>query len=40
MGDPDPVGTVRAAVAPEQQDKVLGGTLARLLCLDPGCSCS
>jgi aminocarboxymuconate-semialdehyde decarboxylase len=39
MGDVDPVGTVRAAVAPEHQDKVLGGTLQRLLCLDAGCGC-
>jgi aminocarboxymuconate-semialdehyde decarboxylase len=34
MGDVDPVGTVRAAIAPEHQDKVLGGTLARLIGLD------
>jgi aminocarboxymuconate-semialdehyde decarboxylase len=39
MGDPDPVATVRAAVAPEHQDKVLGGTLRRLLCLEPACGC-
>jgi aminocarboxymuconate-semialdehyde decarboxylase len=37
MGDPDPVGTVTAAIAPEHQDKVLGGTIARLLCLDSAC---
>ena len=40
MGDPDPVGTVKAAIAPEHQDGVLGGTLARLLCLDSACACS
>jgi aminocarboxymuconate-semialdehyde decarboxylase len=40
MGDPDPVATARAAVAPEHQDKVLGGTIARLMCLDPACACS
>jgi len=40
MGDPDPVATVRAAVAPEHHDKVLGGTLQRLLCLDPACGCA
>jgi aminocarboxymuconate-semialdehyde decarboxylase len=40
MGDPDPVGTVKAAVAPEDHAKVLGGTLAGLMCLDAACSCS
>jgi aminocarboxymuconate-semialdehyde decarboxylase len=40
MGDPDPVATVRAAVAPEHHDKVLGGTLQRLLCLDAACGCA
>jgi aminocarboxymuconate-semialdehyde decarboxylase len=39
MGDVDPVGTVKAAVAPEHQAKVLGGTLQRLLCLDVACGC-
>ena len=39
MGEVDPVGTVRAAIVPEHQDKVLGGTLQRLLCLDPACGC-
>jgi aminocarboxymuconate-semialdehyde decarboxylase len=39
MGDVDPVGTVRAAIAPEHQENVLGGTLRRLLCLDPACGC-
>jgi hypothetical protein len=35
----DPVGTVKAAIAPEHQAKVLGGTLQRLLCLGPACGC-
>jgi aminocarboxymuconate-semialdehyde decarboxylase len=39
MGDLDPVATVRAALAPEHHDKVLGGTLQRLLCVDPACGC-
>jgi len=39
MGDVDPVGTVRAAVAPEHHAMVLGGTLQRLLCLDADCRC-
>jgi aminocarboxymuconate-semialdehyde decarboxylase len=39
MGDPDPVATVRAGIAPEHHDKVLGGTLQRLMCLDPACGC-
>ena len=39
MGDIDPVGTVKAAVAPEHHDMVLGGTLKRLLCLDGSCGC-
>ena len=33
------VGTMKAAVAPEHQEQVLGGTLQRLLCLDPACGC-
>jgi aminocarboxymuconate-semialdehyde decarboxylase len=37
MGDVDPVGTVRAALAPEHHAMVLGGTLQRLLCLDTAC---
>lgn len=40
MGDVDPVGTVKAAVAPQDQAKVLGGTLQRLLCFDPACGCA
>jgi aminocarboxymuconate-semialdehyde decarboxylase len=40
MGDVDPVGTVKAAVAPEHQEMVLGGTLRRLLCLDAACGCA
>ncbi len=40
MGDPDPVGTVRAALAPAHHDKVLGGTIAGLMCLDSTCTCS
>jgi len=40
MGNPDPVATVRAAVAPEHQEAVLGGTISLLMCLDPRCSCS
>ncbi len=40
MGDVDPVGTVKAALAPEHQEKVLGGTLQHLLCLDPACGCA
>jgi aminocarboxymuconate-semialdehyde decarboxylase len=39
MGDVDPVATVKAAVAPEHQDAVLGGTLQRLLCLKGACGC-
>jgi aminocarboxymuconate-semialdehyde decarboxylase len=39
MGDVDPVATVKAAVAPEHQDAVLGGTLQRLLCLEGACGC-
>jgi len=39
MGDVDPVGTVKAAIAPEHQERVLGGTLQRLLCLDPARGC-
>jgi aminocarboxymuconate-semialdehyde decarboxylase len=37
MGDPDPVATVKAAVAAEHQENVLGGTLRRLMCLDAAC---
>jgi aminocarboxymuconate-semialdehyde decarboxylase len=40
MGDVDPVGTVKAAVAPEHQEMVLGGTLRKLLCLDGTCGCA
>jgi aminocarboxymuconate-semialdehyde decarboxylase len=39
MADPDPVANVKAAVAAEYQDAVLGGTAARLLCTTPGCGC-
>jgi aminocarboxymuconate-semialdehyde decarboxylase len=40
MGDVDPVGTVKAAVAPQDQAKVLGGTLQSLLCLNSACGCA
>jgi hypothetical protein len=40
MGDVDPVGTVRAALAPEHHAMVLGGTLQRLICLDSACGCT
>ena len=36
MNDPDPVASVRAGIAPEWQDSVLGGLAARLLGLDAG----
>jgi aminocarboxymuconate-semialdehyde decarboxylase len=39
MGDPDPVGTVRQAIAAPHLDGVLGGTLQRLMGLAPRCGC-
>jgi aminocarboxymuconate-semialdehyde decarboxylase len=34
MNDPDPVGSVKAGLAPEFQERVMGGTAIRLLGLD------
>ena len=39
MADPYPVANVKAAVAPEHQEAVLGGTAAGILCHDSGCGC-
>jgi hypothetical protein len=39
MADMDPVANVKAAVAPEHQEAVLGGTAAGILCHDGGCGC-
>jgi len=40
MSDPDPVPTVKAALAPEHHDAVLGGTVQKLMCLSPACGCN
>jgi aminocarboxymuconate-semialdehyde decarboxylase len=40
MGEVDPVGTVKAALPRQQQEAVLGGTLQRILCLNPACGCN
>ena len=39
MGEVDPVATVTAAVPAEHRDAVLGGTVQRILCVDPTCGC-
>jgi aminocarboxymuconate-semialdehyde decarboxylase len=39
MADMDPVANVKAAVAPEHQEAVLGGTAAGILCHESGCGC-
>jgi aminocarboxymuconate-semialdehyde decarboxylase len=39
MGDPDPVASVRAAVAEKDQAAVLGGTVQKIMCLNPACRC-
>jgi aminocarboxymuconate-semialdehyde decarboxylase len=39
MGEVDPVATVKAAVSPEHQEAVLGGTVQRILCVEPVCGC-
>lgn len=39
MADPDPAGTVRAAISGAALDGVLGGTTQKLLCLSPSCGC-
>jgi aminocarboxymuconate-semialdehyde decarboxylase len=39
MGDPDPVGTVNAAVEETHRAAVLGGTVQKIMCLNPACGC-
>jgi aminocarboxymuconate-semialdehyde decarboxylase len=39
MSDPDPVATVRAALPEKDHDNVLGGTVQRIMGLDPACGC-
>jgi aminocarboxymuconate-semialdehyde decarboxylase len=39
MGDPDPVGSVKAAVEEKYQAAVLGGTVQKIMCLNPTCGC-
>jgi aminocarboxymuconate-semialdehyde decarboxylase len=39
MSDPDPVANVKAAVPEDQQEAVLGGTAARILCGEAECGC-
>jgi hypothetical protein len=39
MADPDPVASVKAVVDETHQPAVLGGTVQRIMCLDPGCGC-
>lgn len=40
MGETDPVGVTRAGVAEEHHTAVLGGTVQRILCVDPACGCN
>jgi aminocarboxymuconate-semialdehyde decarboxylase len=39
MGDPDPVASVNAAVEERYRPAVLGGTVQKIMCLDPACGC-
>ena len=39
MGDPDPVASVTEAVEEEFRPAVLGGTVRKIMCLDPACGC-
>jgi aminocarboxymuconate-semialdehyde decarboxylase len=39
MGDPDPVGSVNAAVEEPHRPAVLGATVQKIMCLDPACGC-
>ena len=39
MGEVDPVATVNAAVAEEHRPAVLGGTVQKMMCLNPSCGC-
>jgi aminocarboxymuconate-semialdehyde decarboxylase len=39
MGDPDPVGSVNAAVEERHRPAVLGATVQQIMCLDPACGC-
>lgn len=39
MGDPDPVASVNAAVEERDRPAVLGGTVQKVMCLDPACGC-
>ena len=39
MGDPDPVASVNAAVEQRYRPAVLGGTVQKIMCLDPSCGC-
>lgn len=39
MGEVDPVATVKAAVADENLPAVLGGTVQKIMCLNPSCGC-
>lgn len=40
MSDPDPVATVKEALPAKDHDAVLGGTVQRILCLNPKCGCN
>lgn len=39
MGDPDPVASVTAVVDEAHRPVVLGGTVQRIMCLNPACGC-
>jgi aminocarboxymuconate-semialdehyde decarboxylase len=39
MGDPDPVASVSAIAEGPAREKVLGGTVQKIMCLNPACGC-
>jgi aminocarboxymuconate-semialdehyde decarboxylase len=39
MGDPDPVASVSAVADGPAREKVLGGTVQKIMCLNPACGC-